>query len=212
MLVEAAWAAAKAPGPLHAFLVRVRAGRGHQVAAVAVARKLTVLVWHMLTKETDYLWARPSLVAHKMRAMELQAGKPQKKGNKPGPAYAYNIKNLVTRRCIGCIWPSKHKEATNVLSKPGVRARQIKRRADASIRQGSNEVARRRFQPMHHASPRCRPRISNLPRSEGEDLSILSVAWRFPDADSDEAPLFRDWLRSESGKISPPGMGSADID
>jgi len=29
-----------------------------------------------------------------MRAMELQAGKPQKKGNKPGPAYAYNIKKL----------------------------------------------------------------------------------------------------------------------
>nr|AFJ91431.1 IS116/IS110/IS902 family transposase [Sinorhizobium meliloti] len=44
MLVEAAWAAAKAPGPLHAFFVRVRARRGHQVAAVAVARKLTVLV------------------------------------------------------------------------------------------------------------------------------------------------------------------------
>lgn len=94
MLVEAAWAAAKAPGPLHAFFVRVRARRGHQVAAVAVARKLTVLVWHMLTKETDYLWVRPSLVAHKTRAMELQAGKPQKKGNTPGPAYAYNIKKL----------------------------------------------------------------------------------------------------------------------
>lgn len=48
MLVEAAWAAAKAPGPLHAFFVRIRARRGHQVAAVAVARKLTVLVWHLL--------------------------------------------------------------------------------------------------------------------------------------------------------------------
>ena len=78
MLVEAAWAAAKAPGPLHAFFVRIRARRGHQVAAVAVARKLAVLVWHLLTKEKDYLWARPSLVAHKMRGMELQTGKPQK--------------------------------------------------------------------------------------------------------------------------------------
>lgn len=37
MLVEAAWAAAKAPGPLHAFFVRIRARRGHQIAAVAVA-------------------------------------------------------------------------------------------------------------------------------------------------------------------------------
>ncbi|MFD2053706.1 IS110 family transposase [Mesorhizobium calcicola] len=94
MLVQAAWAAAKTPGPLHAFFVRIRARRGHQVAAVAVARKLTVLVWHMLTKEADYLWARPSLVAHKMRSMELQAGKPQKKGNSRGPTYAYNVKEL----------------------------------------------------------------------------------------------------------------------
>jgi transposase len=94
MLVEAAWAAAKAPGPLHAFFVRVRAKRGHQVAAVAVARKLTVLVWHMLTKKEDYLWARPSLVAHKVRSMELQAGKPCRKGNKPGPSHAYHKKEL----------------------------------------------------------------------------------------------------------------------
>lgn len=94
MLVEAAWAAAKAPGPLHAFFVRIRARRGHQIAAVAVARKLTVLCWHLLTKKQDYLWARPALVANKARAMELQAGRPQSKGNRRGPAYAYNVKTL----------------------------------------------------------------------------------------------------------------------
>jgi hypothetical protein len=94
MLVEAAWAAAKAPGPLRAFFIRIRARRGHQIAAVAVARKLTVLCWHMLTKEQDYLWARPSLVAHKRRAMELQAGRPQKKGNARGLAFASNVKAL----------------------------------------------------------------------------------------------------------------------
>src|SRR5262249_15989333 len=92
MLVEAAWAAAKAPGPLHAFFVRIRARRGHQIAAVAVARKLTVLCWHLLTKGEDYLWARPALVATKARAMQLQAGHPQQKGSRRGPAYAYNIK------------------------------------------------------------------------------------------------------------------------
>jgi transposase len=43
MLVEAAWAAAKAPGPLRSVFLRIRARRGHQVAAVAVARKLAVL-------------------------------------------------------------------------------------------------------------------------------------------------------------------------
>ena len=94
MLVEAAWAAAKAPGPLHAFFVRVRARRGHQIAAVALARKLTVLCWHLLIKDRDYLWARPALVANKTRAMELQAGKPQSKGNRRGPAYAHNVKTL----------------------------------------------------------------------------------------------------------------------
>lgn len=94
MLVEAAWAAAKAPGPLHAFFVRIRAKRGHQVAAVALARKLTVLCWHLLTKEQDYLWARPALVAKKARDMELRAGLPQKKGNRRGAAYVYNVKQL----------------------------------------------------------------------------------------------------------------------
>ena len=94
MLVEAAWAAAKAPGPLRAFFIRIRARRGHQIAAVAVARKLVVLCWHMLTKGEDYHWARPSLVAHKRRAMQLAAGQPQKKGNKRGASYAYNVKEL----------------------------------------------------------------------------------------------------------------------
>jgi hypothetical protein len=97
MLVEAAWTAAKTPGPLRAFFLRIRARRGHQVAAVAVARKLAVVCWHLLSKNTDYHWARPALLAHKVRAMELQAGLPEKKGNKRGPAYAYNVKELRDR-------------------------------------------------------------------------------------------------------------------
>jgi transposase len=97
MLVEAAWAAAKAPGPLRAFFRRIRARRGHQVAAVAVARKLAVLCWHLLTKEVDYQWARPALVANKLRARQLQAGEPAMKGNQRGAAYAYNIKELRDR-------------------------------------------------------------------------------------------------------------------
>ena len=44
MLVEAAWAAARAPDPLRAFFLRVRARRGQHVAAVATARKLTVII------------------------------------------------------------------------------------------------------------------------------------------------------------------------
>ena len=63
MLVEAAWSAAKTPGPLRAFFCRIRGKRGAQIAAVATARKLAVIAWHILTKQEDYLWAREALKA-----------------------------------------------------------------------------------------------------------------------------------------------------
>ena len=53
---------------------------------MAVARNLTVVCWHLLTKGVDYQWARPALVAHKTRAMELPAGAPMKKGSQRGAA------------------------------------------------------------------------------------------------------------------------------
>ncbi|MGH2854023.1 MAG: IS110 family transposase [Solirubrobacteraceae bacterium] len=78
MLVEAAWIAIRSPGPLRAFGERVRARRGAQVAAVAVARKLVVLCWHLLTKDEDYAFARPSLTRQKTRRLELTAGAPRR--------------------------------------------------------------------------------------------------------------------------------------
>jgi transposase len=36
---------------MRAFYERDRARRGHQIATVAVARKLVVLFWHLLTRE-----------------------------------------------------------------------------------------------------------------------------------------------------------------
>ena len=100
--MEAAWAASKAPGPLRAFFLRIRNRRGHQVAAVATARKLVVLIWHLLIKKQDYLWLRPSLVAAKRRQLELKAGAPSEKGKgRRGAAYAYNLKDLRTREREG---------------------------------------------------------------------------------------------------------------
>lgn len=90
MLVEAAWAAARSPGPLRAFYQRIAARRGKHIAAVATARKLTMILWHMLTKETDYIWVRPALLARKFRAIELKAGLPAEH-SKRGTAYDYNI-------------------------------------------------------------------------------------------------------------------------
>jgi transposase len=82
VLVEAAWSAARAPGPLRAFAQRVTARRGAPIAAVAVARKLTVLAWHLLTNGEDYALQRPAIVARKLRMLELTAGAPRRK---PGP-------------------------------------------------------------------------------------------------------------------------------
>jgi transposase len=88
VLVEAAWSAAKSPGPLRAFAQRTAARRGRHVATVAVARKLAVLGWHLLTRGEDYAFARPSLVRRKIRALELKAGAPRAKpGPKPDPVW-----------------------------------------------------------------------------------------------------------------------------
>lgn len=90
MLVEAAWAVARSPGPLRAFFQGVASRRGKHIAAVATARKLTMIIWHMLTKSTDYIWTRPALLARKFRSIELRAGLPTSHA-KRGSAYDYNI-------------------------------------------------------------------------------------------------------------------------
>jgi transposase len=96
MLVEAAWVAVKTPGPLRAFFERIRARRGMQIAVVATARKLAVLCWHMITKGQDYAFARPSLTAKKLRALELKAGRPSRRGQK-GTASGYSLKQVRAR-------------------------------------------------------------------------------------------------------------------
>jgi transposase len=73
MLCEAAWVLIRTPGPLRAFYGRVRARRGAQIALVATARKLSVLFWHLLTREEDYAFERPTLTRRKLRGLELKA-------------------------------------------------------------------------------------------------------------------------------------------
>ena len=69
--------------------------KGKQVAAVATARKIAVLAWHLLTQQEDYAFARPALVAMKERQMQLKAGaKSRRGGNTPGKAGDYSIKEL----------------------------------------------------------------------------------------------------------------------
>jgi transposase len=83
-LVEAAHSVAQQPGPLHAFYERIRARKGHNVAIVAVARKLAVLFYCVLTREQDYAHQQPSLTAQKLRRLEVKAGAPTRKGKPSG--------------------------------------------------------------------------------------------------------------------------------
>jgi transposase len=84
VLVEAAWHAARAPGPLRAFHQRVAARRGGNIATVAVARKLAVIAWHMLSRSEDYAFARPSLTREKLRRLELITVAEHQKGKRIG--------------------------------------------------------------------------------------------------------------------------------
>jgi transposase len=83
MLCEAAWVVVRYPSPLRAFGERIKARRGAGIATVAVARKLVVLFWQLLSKEQDYAFGRPSLTRKKLRQLELAAGAARGKGE-PG--------------------------------------------------------------------------------------------------------------------------------
>ena len=98
MLVEAAWSVSRTPGPLRAFFQRNKEKRGNQVAAVATARKLTVVIWHMLSKGEEYIWSRPALLDWKLRKLELAAGYPSKRGGRTkGSAADYSLKSVRDR-------------------------------------------------------------------------------------------------------------------
>jgi transposase len=96
MLVEAAWSAKTAPGPLRAFFERIQRNRSAPAAAVATARKLAVMIWHVLTEGTEYAYARPAFTAMKLRKAALRAGAPRAYG-KAGPGRDYWIKEIRER-------------------------------------------------------------------------------------------------------------------
>ena len=73
LAVEAADRLARSPGPLRALFHRVAAKRGPNIARVAVARKLTELVWHLLTKEQEYFYHMPRLTQEKKAKLRLLA-------------------------------------------------------------------------------------------------------------------------------------------
>jgi transposase len=100
MLGEAAWSVVGAPGPMKAFFERVRARRGVQIAATATARKLCVLFWHLLTREEDYAFARPSMTRQKIRALELVTGAKPQRGRQHAGGPLRNPKVRAAERAV----------------------------------------------------------------------------------------------------------------
>jgi transposase len=85
LLLEAAEHTIKSPGPLKACYLRLKKKRNHNVAKTAVARKMCEVIWHLLTKEEDYLYQIPRLTAEKQaRVKYLATGERAKSGPKKG--------------------------------------------------------------------------------------------------------------------------------
>jgi transposase len=101
VLVQAAWAAIKTPGPLRAFYQRIKARRGAQIAIVAVARKLAMLCWQLLTTGQDYAYQRPTLVARKLRTLQLRAGAPHASRTSTAPRASTAKQRAAHERQLG---------------------------------------------------------------------------------------------------------------
>jgi len=81
----------------------IQARRGPQIAAVATARKILVLTWHLLIEDKDYAFVRPSLFARKYRTLELAVGRPAQFGNKRSIAHEYNLETVRQREIDLCL-------------------------------------------------------------------------------------------------------------
>lgn len=87
LLIQAAQHAAKHPGPLGYQFARLEKKKGHNVAVVAIARKLAEIAWHLLTKKDVYRYALPATVEAKLQRIRVNAtGEKKKTGPKKGSA------------------------------------------------------------------------------------------------------------------------------
>jgi hypothetical protein len=67
LAVEAAQSLSTSTSPLTATYHRVRRKKGHNVAVTALARKLVVLTWHLLTNHEPYRYAPVARTRHKLK-------------------------------------------------------------------------------------------------------------------------------------------------
>jgi transposase len=104
MLIQASHSMRANPGPLGAFFRRLRKRKPYTVAVVAVAHKLALLAWHLLTKGEPYRYALPQATKTKLQKLRVRAtGQKLRTGPAPGkkprvkvPGGSHLLKPLAT--------------------------------------------------------------------------------------------------------------------
>ena len=182
VLVEAAWSAAKSPGPLRAFAQRTAARRGRQVATVAVARKLAVLAWHLLTRGEDYAFARPALVRRKRRRSSWP---PARRSASPAPTASPLWANKEQRHAESAS-PNRLRRPTDAWSPTGRplrpkagRERDTGARIDTAVRAASSAAGHKLLTPaLRHVVHPHPTAASHKEPERASKFDISSVAAR----------------------------------
>lgn len=97
-LVEAAQAAANTHPHWQAELARLEPRLGRNKAIVAIARKLLIAVWHVLTKAEADRFAEPARVARKLLNYTYQVGRVNRR---PGQSTAAYVREQLDRLKLG---------------------------------------------------------------------------------------------------------------
>jgi hypothetical protein len=85
MLIQASHSMRANPGPLGYFFRRLQKRKPYSVAVVAVAHKLALLAWHLLTNGEPYRYAMPQATKTKLQKLRVQAtGQKHRTGPAPG--------------------------------------------------------------------------------------------------------------------------------
>jgi len=117
LLVQAAQIAGKHPGPLGLQFAKLTRRKNRNVAVVAIARKLAVLAWHLLTKHEPYRYASPAALETKLQRLRVSVQAQRKRGPKAGDKRSSNygtgtrtrqtkaLNTVLTQECLSTATP-----------------------------------------------------------------------------------------------------------
>jgi len=92
MLIQASHSMRANPGPLGYFFRRLQKRKPYNVAVVAVAHKLALLAWHLLTNGEPYRYALPQATKTKLQKLRVRAtGQKHRTGPVPGKKHRVKV-------------------------------------------------------------------------------------------------------------------------